>query len=241
MRSNAANISGVLALLLVMSFAATLVAADPNSAQSLTQVSSTKRDLSTLPPSTVGAQGGNVTELNIQALTITQSWQGYYGNVTGTVSLQDGNNNTFYNWSSASPSGEIYATRNASVSWTSVNCTNSSQRTSEETYLGQSATDADSVSNTFTTGSHPAFSVGSNSILASSCYRTYGYANNQSQSSNFVMVMLNNAHNVIYTTIINDSATGFNGKAYDFELLVGENEKAGNIGATPYYFFVELS
>jgi hypothetical protein len=242
MKSNVATIVCLLALgLLTLSFAATFVyAADPASPSSLTQIGSSRRDLSTQPVQTIGAQGGNVTEISIHALTITQSWQGYYGNVTGTVTLQDSRNYTFYNWSAASPTGEVYATRNSSVSWTAVNCTTSGNRTLEETYLGQSATDPDSVTNTFNAATHPQFSVGANTIYGNTCYTTYGYVGNNTQTSNFVMLMLNSRSDVIYTTIINNSVTGFDSRAHDFELLVAENEKSGSLGATPYYFFVEL-
>ena len=36
-------------------------------------------------------------------------------------------------------------------------------------------------------------------------------------------------------------APGFDGAAHDFQLLVAENENAGFIGTTPYYFWVEMS
>jgi hypothetical protein len=242
MRSNIQTIIGAFALgLLAVSFAAALAYAEPVSPTSLTQLSSTTRDLSTLAQQSIGAQGGNVTEINIQALTITKSWQGYYGEVTGVITLQDGTNSTFYNWSDATPSGEVYATRSSSVSWTSVNCSTAANVTNEETYLGQAAADADSVSNTFAIGTHPAFAVGGNSIIANTCPRTFGYVNNNTQSTDFAMVLLASGDNRIYTTIMEDSVTGFDGETHDFQLLVGENEKSGSIGATPYYFFVELS
>lgn len=228
-------------VLLAVSFAATFATADPVNPQSLTTAGTGTRDISTIPTQSLGAQGGNVTGLNIHALTVTQSWQGYYGNVTGTVTLQDSRNYTFYNWSAAQPSGEIYATRNSSVSFADINCSGLANLTNEETFLGQSASDPDSVRNTFNRLVHPSFTVGSMTIPANNCNSTNGYVNNNSQTGNFVMVLLNNKHNMIYTTIINNSVTGYDGAPHDFELLVGENEKTGNIGATAYYFFVELS
>jgi hypothetical protein len=56
------------------------------------------------------------------------------------------------------------------------------------------------------------------------------------------MVML--AHNngqVVYTTLTNRSVVGFDGRQHDFQLLVGENEKTGSLGSTPYYFWTEFS
>jgi hypothetical protein len=37
-------------------------------------------------PSSHQAQAGNVTELNIVAFSTTQSWQGYFGNISDLLS-----------------------------------------------------------------------------------------------------------------------------------------------------------
>lgn len=227
-------------MVLSFAFVASAVIADPSAPVTLTPGVSTSRDLSSLPAQTADARGGNVTQININALTVTNSWQGYYGNVTGVVTLQDGSNNTFYNWSLTTVQGEVYATRASSIAWANTQCANASQITDEQTYLGQTATDSDSVTNTFASNTHPAFSVSTKALVADNCSVTYGYVNNNSQSSDFVMVLLQSGANIIYGTLLNDSVTGFNGQTYDFELLVGENEKTGNLGVTPYYFWVEL-
>ena len=57
----------------------------------------------------VQTQSGNMTSLGINSTKITLRWQGFYGNVTGTITLDDASNNTLYNWQLASPQGEIYA------------------------------------------------------------------------------------------------------------------------------------
>jgi hypothetical protein len=70
------------------------------------------------------AIAGNVTELNVYGYTTTQSWQGYFGNVSGVIQLADSNDNVMYNWSLASPEGEIYASEEASVNWGNIQCFN---------------------------------------------------------------------------------------------------------------------
>lgn len=226
--------------LLAIAFYAAFADAAPIAPTALNQISSTTRDLSGLSAQSANAQGGNVTEINIQALTITKTWQGYYGNVTGQIALQDGSNNTFYNWSYAAPAGEVFATRASSITWGSVNCTTAGQRTTEETYLNHTAAESDSVSNTFSQQSHPLLTVAGVDIQANQCYSTYGYVNNNTQSTDFVMLLLNAGADIIYTTIIDNDATGFDGRQHDFELLVGENER-NNTAVTPYYFWVELT
>lgn len=70
------------------------------------------------------ALAGNVTELEIFGYTITQSWQGYFGNVSGTIMLADVDDNVMYNWSLADPEGEVYASRIPAVDWASIQCFN---------------------------------------------------------------------------------------------------------------------
>jgi hypothetical protein len=231
----------MLALAIFAMAVTVLVHADPSAPSSATVVQSSGRDLSELSPQAVDAQGGNVTEININALTVTTSWQGYYGDVTGTVILQDANNNTFYNWSLTSYSGRVFATRSSTITWSAVNCTNATARATEETYLGQTSADSDSVTNTYNLTTHPSFQVGSVDINADSCFSTFGYVDNASQSTNFAMVLLQSGANIIYTTLTNQSTNGFNGEEHDFQLLVGENEKSGNQGVTTYYFWTEFT
>src|SRR5262245_23324497 len=69
----------------------------------------------------VQAQAGNVTPLVVSQQVSTQAWQGYYGNVTGTIVLDDASNFTLYDWSLPTPSGEIYAANSStSIAWTSI-------------------------------------------------------------------------------------------------------------------------
>ena len=226
-----------------VSLAAAFVAADPTAPVSTALQSSSSRDLSGLPAQTVDARGGNVTQINIEALTITKAWQGYYGQVSGEITLDDASSNTFYNWSMTSVGGEVYATRASSITWTNVNCTNATNVTAEQTYLGQVTADGDSVTNTFSLTTHPAFNVSTSQIFADTCRSTHGFANNASQSQNWTQVLLTDwtGGHIIYTTILNDTAVGFDGGTYDFQLLVGENEHTGSIGVTQYYFWVELN
>jgi hypothetical protein len=70
------------------------------------------------------AMAGNVTELTVTGVSVTQAWQGYFGNVSGTIQLADNGDNVMYNWSLASPEGEIYASTNNSIIWSYIQCLN---------------------------------------------------------------------------------------------------------------------
>lgn len=230
-------IFAALAVVLVASYAM----AAPTAPLTLNEGTSETRDLSGLASQTVNAQGGNVTQVNIDALTITQSWQGYFGNITGTITLDDASNNTFYNWSLATSSGEVYATRAATPTWSGTACATNANRTTEETALGQTGADGDSVTATFNTTDHPAFAVGADSIALDSCYSTNAFSGGSHDTSRFHQVLLSDgAGNIVYSTIIDGDQTGFDSETYDFQLLVGEDEHSGSEGPTTYYFWVEL-
>lgn len=213
----------------------------PTSPVSVGVIASSSREVSATSNGSVSAQGGNVTQINIDALSVTKAWQGYWGNITGNIRLDDAGNNSFYVWGNATPSGEVYATRNSTIIWASVNCTNDTQIANEETYLGQSPSDGDSVSNTFTGETHPGFYVGNRLISASTCVSTNINVNGSQQNESFYQMLLSdNASNVIYTTIVEPDTYGYSSELSDFQLIVAENEHVGNEGVTPYYFFIEL-
>ncbi|KHO52959.1 MAG: hypothetical protein QT05_C0012G0007 [archaeon GW2011_AR13] len=89
------------------------------------------------------AIAGNVTEMTVVAFTTTQSWQGYFGNITGTIQLADGSDNVMYNWSLASPEGEIYASVNNSVNWVGTQCYNNTTFTPNLEFYGDTGAGVD--------------------------------------------------------------------------------------------------
>lgn len=233
----------VLALLLIVTVGlmnAWTALADPVNPTALGQVNSSRGTLNTGTQS-LEAQAGNVTEVSLNSTTITSSWAGFYGDVTGNITLQNAGGDKFYDWAIASPSGEVFASRSNSITWADVNCSNAGNITSEETALGHSATDADSVTNTFSATNHPSFSIGSNTITG--CPTTNAYDNTGAQTSRFFNVLLSESDgDTVYTTLLNASSTGFDGGTYDFELLVGEDgHGAAASTTTTYYFYVELN
>jgi len=237
--STASILTGLLFVLVLSHMAV----AAPTSPLSVSLLNTSTRLLPNSSTSGIGAQGGNVTELAIDALTITKAWQGYYGNVTGNIHLDDAANNSFYVWGNATGvSGEVYASRNSSPDWSTINCSNTTQRTLENTYLGLSLTDGDSVINTFNATSHPSFYVGSRQMNANSCFSTNIFVNGTSQNTSFYQILLaDETNNTVYTTIIESDAYGYNSRRMDFQLMVGENEHFGSEGPSSYYFFVELN
>jgi hypothetical protein len=196
------------------------------------------------PASNISAIAGNVTELNFQSNSVTNTWQGYFGNISGSITLGDANNNTLYDWTTASPNGEIYATRLATApSWGTIQCADSAQIIQEDTDLNvNQSIDKDSVNKTFlNTTSHNTFYVGNITIdSAQNCYAVNLHDSTGTPSSNFQEVVLSDGSAIVYTAIISQDALGFDNRTHDFQMIVGEDGHNGDSGTTPYFFYVEL-
>jgi len=218
-------------------------------------------------PQTVAAEAGNVTEFNTNGSSITRTWQGYFGNITGMIVLGDANNNTLYDWYLASPQGEIYAVRNAIVpTWTSVRCADQTELQAEDVALGvNESVDEDAVNLTFVIGgapdqkarypasdfTHPLFYVANQTIVDNSCPVVTLYNSSREPSPYFKEVMLSDGSaNMIYTGIIAHTlnpfaeSDGFDARTHDFEMIVGENGHGNDIGPSAiistYWFYLEL-
>ena len=204
----------------------------------------------------VQAQAGNVTLLTINSTRITSRWQGYYGNITGTITLDDAFNNTIYNWLLVSPVGEIYASNGSAsgaVTWSNIFCFNYTNNLSEgqnrvqrfngtalESMIGASDGDRDNVNATFNATFTGSFQVGGTTISSTSgCRQATLFVSDNYQTSRFVEVLLSDNDSIVFTSLLEQDQTGFQGSPLDFEMIVGEN---GDLtAATNYYFFVELS
>ncbi|MBU0756687.1 MAG: hypothetical protein KKF44_01360 [Nanoarchaeota archaeon] len=224
----------IILVLCIMTIAAAgvVMAVEPSGAD-ITQGASSRRNL-TLDPSQINAQAGNVTALNINQSKVTDIWQGYYGNISGSITLDNANNKTFYDWSYASTSGEVYASRSSISSWDMVNCSNDAFKEAEDSTLGITSTWVDSVNSTFTS-TGPSFGVASatvNNCPGAQAYNNLGVAT-------YWNVLLNVSETPVYVSVINDDADAFDGAGTaDFELMVPTTYSSGT---ATYYFYAELN
>lgn len=213
------------------------------------------------------AQAGNVTALNIFGYSTTQSWQGYFGNITGVIQLGDAQDKIMYNWTLANPEGEIYASTNATISWSNIQCFNftaTGEYTDEsgnggttnlyglnltglETMFNISSDDVDGVNETFTLlggATHDLFYTGSKEFNEGECRSTRVYGDSGAGVNNeFEEVLLYepSTASVIFSSLIDEeSVLGFNNADNDFEMLVLENGHGTDVSTTTYYFFVEI-
>ncbi|MFH0875173.1 MAG: hypothetical protein V1859_04485 [archaeon] len=205
--------------------------ADPTGA-SVTEGTSSTRAGQTAQQ--VTAEAGNVTGLNINQTKVTDIWQGYYGNISGEITLDNAANQTFYDWNYATTTGEVYAVNTSISSWSGPTCANQALINTWETGLGITSTWADSINETFKGTSHPSFSVGSTAFTTCRSTQAYG----SGATTEYWNVLVNVGNNLVFASVVNSTSTGFNGNGADFELLV-PTDQATNTEV--YYFYAELN
>ncbi len=235
-------------LISVIALMAFIVTALPEGPGTFDQVRESRR--AAVGSQTDEAFAGNVTELDIAAVTVTQTWAGYYGNVSGTITLDDSAGKTMFDWALASPEGEIFAVNSSTTpDWNNIECFNFTADENEvnltqlEGVLGLASDDVDGVDETFDEVTHPTFYVGEQTITTNTCPGTNIYDESEAQSADFRQVLLYDTtnNNMVYTALLEEADTlGFDNEYHDFQMLVGEDGHNADVAITDYYFYVEL-
>lgn len=240
------NRSIVLATILVLAFVSSIfVIADPVPFHDLTEQGDYRRSLGSAQSN--NAYAGNTTELSANFTSITKTWQGYFGNITGKIVLDDANNMSMYDWDVTNPTGNIFAANETISDWSSIQCFNFTANGTVDINLSKyeqildCAGDADGVNETFSTTTHATIYVGSQTFT-NECPATKTYVNDGASTS-FDEVLLYEPNNdiVVYAAVIYNDNTGFDNTPTDFQMLVGENGHGSAASTTTqYYFYVEL-
>ncbi len=224
---------------LVLTFVSVLVLAVEPFGATITPGTSDRAPMDA-PDSDPNAIAGNVTELTVFGYSITQAWQGYFGEVTGTIQLADSSDNILYNWSLASPEGEIYASNASTINWASVDCYDEASNMSFfENMFGIETIDVDGINETFNLNDHTEFFTNNIQFTAGTCDNTKLY--NSAGVGTFDEVLLvAEGKKLVFTSILLEDADGFDGVTHDFEMVVLENGHGTDTDTTTYYFWVEL-
>jgi len=185
------------------------------------------------------AVAGNLTELVVTGFTSTQSWQGYYGNVSGTIQLADGSNNVFYNWSQATAIGEVFASVE-SIDWNTIQCFDMLNLLSSlESKYNIFSNDVDGLDETFNLNDHSLFYVGNKLFNSGDCNNTKVFGPGGVGFFEEVLLM-DNFNRTVFTSILKDNALGFDSVLHDFEMLVLEDGHGTDTSTTKYFFYLEL-
>jgi len=181
----------------------------------------------------VKAEGGNVTLVNVGARSQTRVWQGYFGEVNGNLTLEDASADLFFNWSVTNPDGEVYASRNSTMDFTTV--AGVTDCTVDETLTGPGR---DKTSRTFALNATltPAFEVGAISI--SSACQVFTHTSS-APAFDFEEIIINaTGVTSIYTARINSDTVGFDGATHDYQMIVPDDP---GVAIQTYYFFAEFT
>ncbi len=214
-----------------------------------------------------GAYAGNITQIDVTAFSTTQSWQGYAGNVSGTLQLADSNDNVLYNWTLASPEGEVYASVNQTIAWTNVQCFNftasgsyaddtsnagatsqfGTNLTALEARYGIASDDVDGINETFSfsgVDTHDLFYTASREFTAGECLSTNLYSDaGEGVANEFEEVILYEptTTSVVWVALLEEtSVLGYNDADNDFQMIVPEDGHGTDVATTTYFFWVEL-
>jgi hypothetical protein len=241
--------NGLLAFLLFIALFAFLIsdlvsAANPVGPDSVVIESNTTK--SSVGSYTLNVSGGRVVVFNMSSEIQNTRWKAFIGRVSGSFTLDDAMGSTVYDWSLATITGEVYATRNSSsITWTNLTCASVANLNTENTRMSQTSS-ADNLTATFNISSgatHDEFFVASRNISQNTCPTLNTYVANQSQDTRFEEIALYEymGGNIVYASILEQDAYGYDNRTYDFQMIVPENGAAGWSGATAYYLYVEIS
>ena len=184
------------------------------------------------------AEAGNVTEVNITSNSQTQAWQGFFGDVNGSLVLEDASGDTFYSWNLSNTSGEVYASRNNTIDFSTVAVVADCGLDNDITGTDLS----DSANNTYSANNSKFFAVGTIQINESQTCGTNPYVTGSPQSVDFFNAILvedvTTNDSTIYVALIEPAATaGYDGASYRYQLLVPVNRTSG---FSIYSFYAEL-
>jgi len=248
----------ILGFLAILSLLTVFVLADsdmPYPVRYIENVSSSRPTISNTSDTTQWVAAGNVSEINLTTISTTKAWAGFYGNITGVLTLEDSLGYVFYNWTTLEPKGEIYASPNTTIGWLEISCfefdgsAGNFNVDEAESRFGIQDDDEDGINETFTDDTNLEFRVGTVTITANTCPATNTYTlGSQKVDGDFENVLLTDNDALIFTTIIENNEVdlsadinGFDGRPHDFQLMVAENGQDGQEDTlTPYYFWAEI-
>lgn len=180
----------------------------------------------------VNTEGGKITEVDLAADSYTERWAGFYGNVTGTISLGSGSADLYqWTWSPADEGEVIASTDGSGITWASlVNGAYSDVDTQWGFSTGSDKAEyAFTCSDTFTIGDKTMTGAPAATTLGTSAYKTGIVKDNTTVTAKA---------DLLFVVNIDDDGTTFNGETHDFQMIVPTNSAVG--ASENYYFYVEL-
>ncbi|MBT3464197.1 hypothetical protein HOD20_01350 [archaeon] len=234
----------IVSVIVLISLSSVFVIGQPTGVATITNMSHLTKNASAPDSRTDGK--GTINTANLDAIQQDMKWKAYVGNVSSTFVLDDDADYTIYQWTLSSFDGEVYASRNSSISWGSIAVASVTHKENEDYALNHSSSAADSINQTFVTQTHRQFDVGTTSIDASTGYAIATNLNDTAQAltvnSVFQEVLLYDGASLVYASLVENNHLGYRNDSsttYDFQMIMAENATASAINI-PYFFYLEL-
>jgi hypothetical protein len=175
----------------------------------------------------IDAEGGNITSINVTVTGAqTTHWQGFWGQVSGAITLEDATGNQLFNWTMGTMSGNVYISNYSSVTFTSVTAA------AAGACNGITGTGDDSCTNTFNDGTK-SFTIAGSAVTNVNLVKTFNYTGTAVWDEGLVN---DSSNRLIYVATIYNNANTFKNGAADFQAIVPVNGTA----TRTYYFWLEL-
>ena len=230
---------GIFAAFAALSLLALLASA--NSASPVNATTSVGTPV-TLPvePATLATVTGAPTNITLDINSTTLHWQGFYGNVTGSIALGYGSSK-LKTWDLGPKSGQVYISTSANINFSQINSTDVLLNDVDSAFTFLSGAD-DSANLTGVEDSNSQINI-SNYVLAANS-RPVIYSRDKSGSASWQQIVL--AHTTpsgkdtfVFGGIIREGAQAFNGQAADFQIVVPTSGILNTTGES-YYFYGEV-
>ena len=172
-------------------------------------------------PDSVVAEGGNVSNLNIESNSSTGRWQGFVGNVSGSLNLGRGSD-VLYSFGDAEID-TVFATTNASgYNWASLEAGSASD---VDTIWGF-GNGADQAVDAFTGSDvlEGILSIPTVTLVGNFITGIFDWGTSSSKND------------IVFGANVSNAKSGFDGADYEYELMVPTT----NQGTDTYYFYLSL-
>jgi hypothetical protein len=196
------------------------------------------------------SNGGFITQIDIYPqFNQTQNWQGFYGNVSGIISLKGSGEHEMYNWTMNMTNTSIYASTEGSfINYTSLYNVNLTRL--DYLWFGNEVM-ADTIGYTYKTFTGNRSFVNT-SLNASHVETIAGFHDYVVQSN--ADSALTNKSDVLWAAVVTDNKLNYKNVTSNYELLVPVDNKnlrnslnnadhaysADNTTGDIYYFYMEI-
>jgi len=185
----------------------------------------------------VDLTGGNITQANLSANMSTNKWAGLLGNVTGQILLADANDNALKTWNALG--NIVYASTAAAPQWSNAFSASAVSDLAGAGYSYLVGAFSDNFTNTFddTTQNFD----DSNIIAAVNNAPRATTTENGNGDTWETFALTDGAGELVFAGVIQEDTTSYiAGNSVDYQMLIPEDESAGNVGTTTYNLWVEL-